>query len=137
MPLSRPISDVMTRDVVSAQVDDAMSTVRRVMVEKGFHHMPIFEGPELVGIISARDLLQLGMGNLLKAGPNLDDALDANFTIRDVMQTDLVTIRDTDTIERAIDVLADGTIHSVLVVDRDERLVGIATNIDLLEYLFT
>ena len=99
--------------------------------------MPIFDGPELMGIISARDLLQLGLGNLMKAGPNLDEALDASFAIRDVMQTDLVTIRDTDTIEQAIDVLADGTIHSVLVVDRNERLVGIATNIDLLEYLFT
>jgi CBS domain-containing protein len=52
------------------------------------------------------------------------------------MKTELVTIRENESIEKAIDVLADGSIHSVLVINKDERLVGIATNIDLLDYLF-
>jgi len=136
MTLSSPVSYVMTRDVVTVQVGDRMSRVRGLMMEKGFHHMPILDGEELVGIISARDLLQLGLTRLMKDGDNVDDSLDANFSIRDVMKTDLVTIRENDSIEKAIDVLADGSIHSVLVVNKEDRLVGIATNIDLLDYLF-
>jgi len=136
MTLSSPVSYVMTRDVVTVQVGDRMSRVRGLMMEKGFHHMPILNGEELVGIISARDLLQLGLTKTMKEGQNIDEALDASFSIRDVMKTDLVTIRENESIEKAIDVLADGSIHSVLVINKDERLVGIATNIDLLDYLF-
>jgi len=136
MTLTSPVSYVMTRDVVTVQVGDRMSRVRGLMMEKGCHHMPILDGDDLVGIISARDLVQLGLSNVMKDGDNLDEALDAHFTIRDVMKTDLVTIRENDSIEKAIDVLADGSIHSVLVVNKEDRLVGIATNIDLLDYLF-
>lgn len=98
--------------------------------------MPILDGEELVGMISARDLLQLGLTKVMKDGQSVDEALDAAFSIRDVMKTELVTIRENESIEKAIDVLADGSIHSVLVINKDERLVGIATNIDLLDYLF-
>jgi acetoin utilization protein AcuB len=136
MTLSSPISYVMTRDVVTVQVGDRMSRVRGLMTEKGFHHVPILDGEELVGIISARDLVQLGLSRLVKEGGDVDDTLDTHFSIRDVMKTDLVTLRENDSIEKAIDVLADGSIHSVLVINREERLVGIATNIDVLDYLF-
>ena len=38
-------------------------------------------------------------------------------------------------IDNKIDLIADGSVHSVLVVDDDRKLVGIATDTDLLDYL--
>jgi CBS-domain-containing membrane protein len=45
-------------------------------------------------------------------------------------------MRSDETVEHAIDLLASGERHSLLIVDREEALAGIVTNIDLLEYLF-
>jgi CBS-domain-containing membrane protein len=126
----------MTRQVISVQVDDKMSRVRRTMSDKGIHHVPILDGSNLVGIISARDLLQLSDAELRKGDQTADEAMDERCSIRDVMQTGLVTIRENEGIGKAIDVLADGSIHSILVLDQEDRMVGIVTNIDLLGYLF-
>jgi CBS-domain-containing membrane protein len=51
------------------------------------------------------------------------------------MSTELATIRSDENAEAAVDLIASGAIHSVLVLDRAERLVGIVTDTDLLEYL--
>lgn len=64
-----------------------------------------------------------------------DDLLDGGSTLAGVMSIELATIRSDENAEAAIDLIASGAIHSVLVVDREERLVGIVTDTDLLEYL--
>jgi len=58
-----------------------------------------------------------------------------NFENTQAMTRELVTVRDDDPIDRAIDLIADAHIHSVLVVDADERLVGIVTDKDIVQYL--
>jgi CBS domain-containing protein len=51
------------------------------------------------------------------------------------MTRELVTVRDDDPLDRAIDEIADAHIHSVLVLDGDERLVGILTDKNIVEFL--
>jgi CBS-domain-containing membrane protein len=58
------------------------------------------------------------------------------FTSREVMKTDLVLMRPRESAEQAVDLLGDGGIHSVLIVGESDQLVGIATNPDLLKFLF-
>ena len=53
------------------------------------------------------------------------------------MTRELVTVRDDDPLTRAIDLIADGHIHSVLVLDADESLVGIVTDKNIVEYLMS
>ena len=50
------------------------------------------------------------------------------------MSRDLVTVHPEEGLERAMDLIADGRVHSVLVADRDRKLVGIVTDTDLLDY---
>lgn len=52
------------------------------------------------------------------------------------MKTDLVLMRPRESAEQAVDLLGDGGIHSVLIVGESDQLVGIATNPDLLKFLF-
>jgi len=128
-----PISQVMTMSVRTAGLGEKLSDVRHMMVEGTFHHMPIVDGERLVGILSARDLIQISRGRTATDNASLD----ACSTIAEAMQTDLVTMQSDDSVERAIDLLSDGAVHSVLVLDGNEHLVGIVTNIDLLDYLFS
>jgi CBS domain-containing membrane protein len=136
MKHEEPIRILMTEDVETVQVGDSMSAVRRLMMKGGFHHVPVLDGLNLVGILSARDLMRLSFALGEKASEGVDAALDAHYALKEVMEQDLVTLRDDESILTAVNALADGSLHSVLIVNKADSLVGIITNIDLLEYLF-
>jgi acetoin utilization protein AcuB len=126
----------MTKRVQTADVGDTLSKVRRMVADGSFHHVPILDGDVLVGIISSRDLVQVYRHLSNTDATGSDFALPEEPSIARTMTTDLVTMRSDESVEKAIDTLGDGRIHSILVLDEDERLIGIVTNIDLLEYLF-
>ncbi len=51
------ISDVMTKNVVTVGPDDHIEDCMVIVVKKGFRHLPVVEDDELLGIVSANDLL--------------------------------------------------------------------------------
>lgn len=53
-----PVRAVMTRDVITATQDDALTTVMNVMTENRIRHLPIVEDGTLVGIISIGDAVK-------------------------------------------------------------------------------
>ena len=136
MPRKILVSEIMTSNVVTIDLSASMSDVRKILTEHKFHHLPVVGGEKLMGIISSNDLIRVMQSIPSASNEDLNDTLDSVTSVEETMQTDLFTMRDNETVERAIDLLASGEWHSLLIVDSDERLVGIVTNIDLLEYLF-
>ena len=51
------VSEVMTKEVITAAPDDTIDHCMEIVVSKGFRHLPIVEESLLVGIISSTDLL--------------------------------------------------------------------------------
>ena len=51
------VSDIMTSKVLYAQVNQSIEECVAVMLDKNIRHLPVFDGEELVGLISARDAL--------------------------------------------------------------------------------
>jgi CBS domain-containing protein len=52
-----PVSEYMTRDVVTASAQDPVQDVADTMIEHGFHHMPVVEDDgSVIGIITTTDL---------------------------------------------------------------------------------
>jgi CBS domain-containing protein len=45
----------MTRDPVTAGAQDAVSAVASLMIEHGFHHVPVVDGDTPIGIITTSD----------------------------------------------------------------------------------
>lgn len=54
--VDQPISDVMTRSVITCAAHQDAGDVLAVMKSNSIRHMPVLEGDELVGIISIREL---------------------------------------------------------------------------------
>ena len=138
MTLTARISTIMTRSVHTLDVNSKLSDVRRALITNEFHHMPIVDGDRLVGMISWRDLVRAyrTARNADASDPfGIDEVLDRSSRIEEAMTRDLVSVRDDDSIDRAIDLIADAHVHSVLVFDSEERLVGIVTDKDIVEYL--
>ncbi len=55
--------------------------------------------------------------------------------VTDVMQTNLRTVRGTDTVAEAISLLAESHVSGVPVIDDHGRLVGVLSSSDILETL--
>ncbi len=51
-----PVSQWMSRELVTLPVDADARAARDLMLERGFRHLPVVEGDRVVGIVSLRDL---------------------------------------------------------------------------------
>jgi CBS domain-containing protein len=52
------VKDVMTSKVLYVQAGQTLEECVAVMIDKNIRHLPVFEGEDLVGLISARDALK-------------------------------------------------------------------------------
>lgn len=130
------ITEIMSTDVKSIGVDEALSEVRARLQENRIHHLPVVEGERLVGILSAVDLMKLsfesGDG---EGGGNVLHPLDQCFSVRECMQVDVVSIDAGSSVRDAAEILGQGRFHCLPVVEPDGRLAGIVTSTDLIHYL--
>ena len=51
------VGDYIKRNVFTATVDANLDEVMEAMVEKGFRHVPVLEGDEVVGMVTSIDIL--------------------------------------------------------------------------------
>ncbi|MDO1558303.1 CBS domain-containing protein [Brevundimonas sp. 2R-24] len=56
--LERPVSDYMTRDVVTAEPSDTVDTLMARMTDRRIRHLPVVEHGRLTGIVSIGDLVK-------------------------------------------------------------------------------
>ena len=52
------VKDIMTSKVLYAHASQSLEECVAVMIDKNIRHLPVFEGEELIGLISARDALK-------------------------------------------------------------------------------
>ena len=60
---STPVGDIMERHVVVAHSGQSVDECMAVMSEKRVRHLPVFEGNELIGIVSIGDLVKSIIGD--------------------------------------------------------------------------
>ena len=57
--LKEPVSDFMTKTVVTARKADMVDRVMSEMTVHRFRHMPVVEGDRLIGLVSIGDLVKI------------------------------------------------------------------------------
>ena len=86
MPLTRPISSVMSQPVISLSVDDTAQDAALAMSRYGIRHVPVADASgRVVGILSERDLFSLQRLSLKQVSTALRAAPDVS-TLRAVAQ---------------------------------------------------
>lgn len=60
--LARPVSELMSKNLVSCPPSDSLLTAITDMLHHGFRHLPIVEDGALLGMVSIRDLLSAWIG---------------------------------------------------------------------------
>ena len=57
-PRMTKVSEIMTSDVISVQVTENLENCMTAMIERNIRHLPVYEGTNLLGLISVRDVLR-------------------------------------------------------------------------------
>ena len=52
------VHDIMTHDVITVPVNEKLEDCMETMLERNIRHLPVYEGDELLGLISVRDVLR-------------------------------------------------------------------------------
>jgi acetoin utilization protein AcuB len=129
------VKDIMIKEVATLDVNDELSLANDIMRLGRIRHLPVVDGPRLVGIISERDLFRSSLAQALGYGTQASRELMKSLRIKDVMVPQVVTISPETDLCQAVRLMVDRKIGCLPVVDTD-RLVGLITETDiLLQYL--
>lgn len=124
------VEEVMTQNVIVANVNNKLSQFLEFFNIYRIQHMPVTLGDVLVGILSINDLLGFISKSLLEGKPVDTASLDAQFDVQQIMTKHPITISPDDTLEKAFSILAEGKFQALPVI-KNGVLVGIITNKDL------
>jgi CBS domain-containing membrane protein len=125
------VRDVMTADPTTLKRDDKLTLADDIMRLGRVRHLPIVDdgGERLVGIVSQRDLFRDALAHALGYGKHAQRELLDSLAVKDVMTTEVVTIRPDASLVYAARVLTQRKIGCLPVVENG-RLVGILTEGD-------
>jgi CBS domain-containing protein len=137
MQQAQTVGEIMTREVVTLYEEDNLARVRSELAHHRFHHLPVVDDGKLVGMLSHTDLLSA----LSDASSPIELAREARILeetfVRDIMQTDVATVYEDDSLGHATRQMLELGIGALPVVDHHDRLVGIVTEHDLLRTIAT
>ena len=111
------------RAPVTCTPETGLIEIAGIMRQHNISGIVVVEGTMPVGVVSVRDLRDLVA---------TDYHCLATLTAREVMKTNVITIRHQDYLFKAIFKMARHTIHRLVVVNDDGSLAGVITNSDLL-----
>lgn len=136
MNTNKPVSDIMTRSLVTVRPDTTIDRIHDLFESHSFHHIPVVDQAKLVGIISKTDYLRIQhMVAKTWEGITICQELYKDMCAMDIMTHEPLKIESADTIGLAADIFRANALHALPVVD-DGELVGIITSHDLLSYAY-
>jgi CBS domain-containing protein len=124
----------------------------KLLLEKKISGVPVVnEENEVIGIVSETDLIYPEKSVHLPAFiPILDSIIFiesfkklekeikkmAAYKVKDVMNEDVITVREDVDIEEIVNIFVDKRINRAPVVDENNRLLGIITRTDILKHIY-
>ena len=123
--------DLMTKKIFTIGPDDIIAHLEEQMEAFRFRHLPVVEGKKLVGLITHSDLLHASSSFLSDRVKERDELIH-KLPARRIMQTELLTVRPTDTLVQVTALMWEARVGCVLVTEEDGALVGIITEADFI-----
>ena len=155
-PIPRTAKDIMTAEVVSATAEMTLREFARLLDEFEVSGAPVVDAVgRLIGVASKSDLIHRAMDPELGLEPryvfemlypDVDDEesptsdgaeslVEDPVFVTDFMTEDTVTASPDDPIRMLALRMIDAQVHRLIIVDADNRPVGIITSMDLLKAL--
>ncbi|QTE21902.1 CBS domain-containing protein [Polaribacter cellanae] len=129
-----PISEIMTRELVTISSTDSLEKAEKLFKEKKIRHIPVVRNKEIIGMLSYTDILRISFADITEDEKNVDTFVYDMFTINQVMAKDVCMVSPDTTIKEVSELLSKKEFHALPVVE-DGELVGMVTTTDLINYL--
>jgi CBS domain-containing protein len=117
------ISEIMHQGVVTANINDTIKKVAGMMKEEDIGAIPIMEEGRAVGFVTDRDIVI----SCVAEGRSLDES------ISHAMTEDVICIDQSRPLEEAGRIMQENKVSRLLVVDNNEKPVGMVSLQDLSE----
>ena len=135
MNKNTPISELMTRNVVTLNVSDSLDKAEHLFKENHIRHLPVTEGSKLVGILSLTDLQRMSFADTFSEQEVMvDTAVNAMLTVQQVMNQHVVSVDINTTIYNVACILGEKEFHA-LPITHNGKLEGIVTTTDLIRFM--
>lgn len=120
------VSSVMTKNVFTVRPEDSLGKVKELFENHRIHHVPVVnDASKLVGIVTTYDLVK----------SDLKISEYGNVTVKDYMTSKVATLSPDSKIGTACELFILNRFHALPIVE-DDRLVGIITSHDVLNYSY-
>lgn len=129
------LKDCMTSNPITVTPDTPALTAKELMSKHKVRHLPVVtQEAHLLGLVTDRGLLQATSALPPTYSMHERDLLMARITVADALIKDFVSAPVNMPVEEAAGIMREKKIGSLLVTDGD-KLVGIATQTDMLDAL--
>jgi len=124
------LSDIMSKKLHTLKPDDSVLDNVDIFNELKLHHLPVVIGEnEPIGMVSKRDFDNYR--NILRVIDNDGKSVK----IREIMTEPIFSFFEDVPITQAAQAMIDNHINAIVVINRNEKMVGIVTSTDLLRFV--
>jgi CBS domain-containing protein len=122
------VGDVMSFNPVVIGANEAVSEVERLIKTYRVSGLPVIEDGVAIGVISQTDLAMAHSSELISANWQ-------RLRVRHLMTSPAVSVHIGTSAEHAARLMVTKHIHRLVVVDDEDRPIGIVSSLDLLRTL--
>ena len=138
--MNRTVADVMSGSVVAVRPAAGFKEIVTLMRQQNVSAVPVVDRPgHIIGIVSEADLLlkelpveESQTASILATGRRGERARAAGVTAGDLMTPAVVKIRKDAPVTEAAQLMHDQRVKRLPVVDRDGKLIGVVSRVDVL-----
>ena len=134
-PGSLRVEQVMTSEPATLGRNDALDLADDIMRLGRVRHLPVVDDDgKVVGVVSQRDLFRSALASALGYGEKAQRGLMQSLLVKEVMTSPACSVDPETSIREAARLMVEKKIGCLTVV-RDDALVGILTETDMLKLL--
>ncbi len=129
------IKDIMTRDVITLNIDDSFCKVADIFQKKNIRHLPVVNSQgEILGIISQSDLNRIASPQKKEQGDYLYSSEDlCKYVLGQHLIQKILTLSPEDSLETAVELMARMKLGCIPIVGPDGKVAGIVTPVDMMK----
>ena len=128
------VADWMTEAVLAVETFDSIAVARRLMAKHRVNQLPVLDNDRLVGIVTDRDIRDAYPTSLMINRAEEIDRFADKITVEEVMTHDVFVVRPDTALVTAVGLLRRHRIGAMPVI-KDQKLVGIITRSDILDFV--
>jgi len=131
------VGRVMTKDVITINVNDTIGRAISLMRDEGVSRLPVVDNGLLAGIVTVTDIVEKVIKPRMRTSwgeISGEKVRTLSNPVKGIMTRNVVTTTPYEKIVRAVEVMKSNSFSSLVVTER-KRVVGIFTLMDALEPL--